>query len=199
MVTSLAEAEKPNVPPEVFLTHYQAIRNARRAHEDTSMALARCKKAAKGAGLDLDAFRLLENLSKLEEDEAEIQLRHLHQYAVWANLPIGTQLDAFGQHQVPKPKAKALTEHDLWKASDAGYRSGRAGRPRDDNPHPLGSEIHVNWANGWIDGQRQIANEINGAASKQSGSTEKAAAPTSRSRGREPGSRNGRGTSPPLN
>lgn len=183
MVASLAEAMSPNVPPEAFLKHYRAIRDATRSKEDAVMALARTKKAAKGDGIDLDALKDLERLAKLDDDEAEVRLRHMHQYAVWANLPIGTQLDAFGQHQIPKPKQKAEAEHQQWTASDSGYRAGRSGRPRDDNPHEPGTEAHVSWTNGWLAGQRQIADAMADGASELP-------TPTARRRGRRQGSRN---------
>ena len=183
MVASLAEAMSPNVSDRRRSSSILAIRDATRSKEDAVMALARTKKAAKGDGIDLDALKDLERLAKLDDDEAEVRLRHCIEYAVWANLPIGTQLDAFGQHQIPKPKQKAEVEHQQWTASDAGYRAGRSGRPRDDNPHEPGTEAQCHWTNGWLAGQRQIADTMADGASELP-------TPTARRRGRRQGSRN---------
>ena len=106
MVASLAEAMSPNVPPEAFLKHYRAIRDATRSKEDAVMALARTKKAAKGDGIDLDALKDLERLAKLDDDEAEVRLRHMHQYAVWANLPIGTSARCLRAASDPEAQAE---------------------------------------------------------------------------------------------
>jgi len=160
MVASLAEAQSPNVAPETFLAHYRSIRDATRVKDDAGMALARTKKAAKSDGVDLDALKMLERLAKLDEDEAELQLKHVFEYASWAKLPIGTQLDAFGQHKIPAVKQKAANEHELWAAGDAGNKAGKKGEPRDNNPHEPGTELHVVWAKGWLDGQRVIADEM---------------------------------------
>ena len=198
MVASLAEAQSPNVSPETFLAHFRAIRDATRTKDDAVMGVARCKKAAKRDGLDLDALKLLENLAKLDDDELAVQLRHLHQYAKWASLPLGTQLDAFGEHVIPTVKAKAVGEHDLWTATDVGYKAGRSGLPRDTNPYQPGTELHVNFDKAWTDGQRVIADEMhpekaNGAAN---GTGKPAAKPKlepevrKARRGRPPGSKN---------
>lgn len=151
-----------NVPPETFLAHYRAIRAATRDKDEAGSVLANTKKAAKRDGIDLATLKLLEQLAKLDDDERETQLRRLEQYATWANLPLGTQLDAFGQHQIPKVKAKAAREHELWEAGEAGLKAGKTGALRDANPHPPGSEMHVAWDKSWLAGQGVIASELNG-------------------------------------
>jgi hypothetical protein len=161
---SLAEARSHNVPPDVFIRHYQEIRDTKHAHHDTGMAVARAKKAAKADGIDLDALRLLEKLADLDTDEAELQLRHLRQYAAWIELPIGSQLNFFGEATTANPKAAEFRE---WSAGGVGFDAGKAGHTRDTNPHKAGSAEHVawdkSWSNGnkaWLKGQKQIAGEM---------------------------------------
>jgi hypothetical protein len=152
MTGSLAEARSHNVPPETFLRHYREIRDAKSAHADTGMALARAKKSAKGDGIDLDALKLLEKFADLDKDEAELQLTHLRLYAEWIELPIGTQLDAFGQHTRPsEAETQKQRDHD---AQLAGEGAGRAGHQRQDNKHPPGSSLHVAWDKGWLKGNK---------------------------------------------
>lgn len=188
MVASLAAAQSPNVPPETFLAHLRSIRDAKRTQEDANMAVARVKKAAKRDGIDLDAFKLMEGLAKLDEDEAELRLRHLFEYSKWANLPIGTQLDAFGDHRVPPVKTKAAAEHDLWAAGDAGRAAGKKGEPKDNNPHNPGTELHVVWNKSWLDGQRVIADEMNGGGEVEA-TPKRTPPPPKRSRPKGNGSR----------
>jgi hypothetical protein len=152
-VHSLAEARAHNVPPDVFLRHYREIRDCKSAHHDTGMAVARAKKSAKADGIDLDALKLLERFADLDTDEAEIQLRHLRQYAAWIELPIGTQLDAFGPpKQPPSPEARQqLLDHG---AGESGYTAGQAGHERGNNPHEAGSSQHVAWDKQWLRGNK---------------------------------------------
>lgn len=149
---SLAQARSHNVAPEAFLRHYREIRDAKSAHHDTGMALARAKKSAKGEGIDLDAFKLLEKFADLDKDEADLQLSHLRQYAEWIELPIGTQLDAFGEHTRPsEAETQKQRDHD---ARLAGEGSGRAGYQRQDNKHSPGTSEHVAWDKGWLKGHK---------------------------------------------
>jgi hypothetical protein len=176
-IASLAEARSHNVPPDVFLRHYREIRDCKRHQADANMAVARAKKSAKEIGIDLEAFRLLEKLAALDLDEAEMQLSHLRQYAAWIELPIGTQLDAFGAPPQPAAvDAKDAAEQREWQAGDEGLQAGKAGHERDVNPFEAGSAEYVAWdkawAKGnkvWLKGQERIAGEMgpkagNGAA-----------------------------------
>jgi hypothetical protein len=166
MVATLAEARSHNVPPDVFRRHYRDIRDAKDAHAETGMALARLKKAAKSDGIDLDAFKMLEKLGDLDTDEALMQLRHLRLYALWTEKPFVTQLDMFGQPE-PKPDDGPDDEHKEWEMADAGSAAGKAGHTRDTNPNQAGSALHVAWDRAWklgnkewLKGQKQIAGEM---------------------------------------
>lgn len=168
---SLAEARTHNVPPEVFLRHYREIRDTKQAHSDTGMAVARAKKAAKAAGVDLDALKLLEKLEDLDTDEAEMQLRHLQIYAKWIELPVGSQLNFFGDPEAPQVKQQTAAEQREWNAGEAGNQAGRNGHERGTNPHKAGSPEQVAWdkawAKGnkvWLKGQTKIAKELGAAA-----------------------------------
>jgi hypothetical protein len=153
-MASLAEASSHNVPPETFLHHYREIRDCKRAHADTGMAVARAKKSAKGAGIDLDALKMLEKLADLDTDEAELQLRNLRIYARWIELPIGMQTNFFGEPEPATVSAKAAAEQREWDARDKGAADGRAGHERDNNPHLVGSPERAAYDRGWIDGNK---------------------------------------------
>jgi hypothetical protein len=171
MVSSLAEAQSHNVPPETFLRHYRTIRDCASAHKDTGMALARAKKSAKGAGIDLDAFKVMQGFAKLDSDEAELQFRNLIRYAKWAEIPLGTQADMWGEDSYAKVPDEALADQREWEAGDAGLSAGRAGRKRTENPYSgqdaASSREHAawdrEWAKGhktWLAGQKMLAGEL---------------------------------------
>jgi hypothetical protein len=81
--TSPAEAPSHNVPPDVFLRHYREIRDLKRAHADTGMAVARAKKSAKSAGIDLDALKLLEKFAVGHERDINPNTAGSAEHVAW--------------------------------------------------------------------------------------------------------------------
>lgn len=159
---SLADAKTHNLPPAVFLQHCREIRDAKRLHDEAGMALARVKKAAKGVGVDLGALKIVEALSKLDDDEAEIRVRHAFEYATWLGNPIGTQASLFPA-EIQEPEQKAKGEQQEWEAGNAGYLGGKGGKLRSDNPYPEGSPLHVQWDKGFLRGLKILAAELHAA------------------------------------
>lgn len=72
------------------------------------------------------------------------------------------------------------SELELAKADDIGERAGRAGISRDANPYKPGSEMHVHWVQGWLLGQRTIADAMEANAPPPVGNVP----PIKRGRGR---------------
>jgi hypothetical protein len=145
MVASLAEAKTHPISPEDFLKHDQIIRTAKREQEDASAALARAKKDGKGAAINPLAYKWIEAIRKLDEDERPIVVRTFIEYAAWLGMPIGTQASLIDAPKIAKPKQAAKDAHSVWAAGEAGLLAGREGDPVDVNPHALGSEHHVAW------------------------------------------------------
>lgn len=173
-----------NVRPETFLSHWREIRDAKEALHDASMVVARCKKAAKRDGIDLDVVSLLEKLGKLESDELTTHLRKLAVYGDWLKMPLAAFAEGISA-VVPEPKAKARDEFQAWEAGQAGLAAGRSGRARSDNPHEPGTEAHVAWDRSWTKGfrtsQKKIAGQmvdqakVRGAKAKANGGGAQAA------------------------
>lgn len=164
---SLAEARSHNVPPEVFLRLWREIRDAKQAHADTGMALARAKKSAKNAGVDMDAFKDVEKWADLDEDEIRMRESHKRVYAGWLKLPIGTQTEMFKAAGAGQPTDDAREEHEEWQAEQAGLAAGKSGKRRQENPHQPGLRTHVAWDKNWAKGnkdwtreQKRIAGEM---------------------------------------
>lgn len=61
---------------------------------------------------------------------------------------------------VYEPTLKEEEENQILIAVDRGMRAGRNGHERDGNPYEAGSIGHVKWVEGYIAGQRIIAEEM---------------------------------------
>jgi len=176
MSESLAEARSHNIAPEIFLRHYRAIRDATTAKDEATALLRVAKKAAKTAGVNLDALRMLERLAALDADEAALRLRQMFQYASWTDLPFGTQVNFFVAPDGTKPVEAAQVDHQEWVAGDNGLAAGKAGRLREDNPHDAGTREYVAWDKAWSRGnkfwlseQKEIANRMGRNAGRSGG------------------------------
>ncbi len=157
----MAERAAPGVghngpTPDDFLTHFRAVVAAKRALEEAQSAHQHALKKAKGAGINLDAFKAVLKARKAEPEQVEQNLRDFARYARWLEMPIGTQPGLFGD-DAPVPDDKATTEQREWAADEAGYDAGRNGRNRGDCPFPLGTPFHARWDAGWIRGQAKLA------------------------------------------
>lgn len=157
MTNNLAEAQTHDLDGQDFLSHHQAIAEAKREQEDAGAALARSKKAAKNAAVDMEAYAFIQKLLKLEPDEAAIRVRHVLQYATYLQMPVGTQFSMLDAPQMPKPPSDAQLAHKVWLAGEAGLKAGREGDASDSNPHPPGSEEHAAWSRKQIDGLAERA------------------------------------------
>ena len=152
---SLAESKSPKLNPAVFTKHYRKIRDLKVQQDDVSSELRLAKKAAKTDGVDLDALRLMEKLAKLDDDEAELQLRHMHQYATWLKMPLGTQFGLFGTTVAPKGKELPdedgeADDFDGAEVEEAGAEACKHGVTRSSNPHSVGSKPFAAWDKGWM-------------------------------------------------
>ena len=63
----------------------------------------------------------------------------------------------FAGLDVAPPTEKEARQADANKARDEGYFAGKDGDRRDNNPHPPGSDLHVEWDYGYMEGQAAIA------------------------------------------
>jgi hypothetical protein len=165
--TSLAEASSHNVPPATFLKHYRTIRDLKDQHAELGTAVARAKKAAKSDGVDLDALKIIEKLSSLDVDEAELQLKHVRIYAQWLESPLVTQIAMFAEPEPEQVDDTAAQEQREWVAGGRGFDAGEAGHERDTNPFEAGAAEFVAWDKSWarghkvfLNGQKKIAGEM---------------------------------------
>lgn len=122
------------------------------------MTVTRLKKAAKADGIDLGALKRIEAYRKLDEDEVEIQIRHVTQYAGFLGMSLGTQTS------LPLPPDQP--EQMEWEAGEAGYLAGKGGKLRSDNPFPEGSPLFVAWDKQFVRGLKILAADMGAKADK---------------------------------
>lgn len=154
----MAEKLAPNVTPETFLEFYRQAGIAKRDLERAQGEYRAVLKRAKKAGIDTKALIAVRAIATSDDPAAEeAHLNTLLRYARYLDLPLGTQLGLFDD---AAPSAAARTEQAEWDAEDYGYRAGRGGQNRDDNPHAAGTAAHVRWDEGWHKGQASIAQDM---------------------------------------
>lgn len=138
--------------PEQFLAHYRAIKDTKRVKDEAAAAHKAAREAAKAAGVNMNALKIVEHLSNVDDADAEIEMRETLRYAAWMGLEVGTQSDLFGSNDGPKLTDKIVGQHAEWKAEQAGYEAGKAGKPVDECPYPGASPMREHWSSGWRDG-----------------------------------------------
>ncbi len=149
-----------NVTPEIFLTHYQQCRSLKRALEEANGLYRAGLKAAKNVGINQGQLVAVLKAERDDPDQRALNNRDFMRYALWANVPMGTQFAMFSDDQAPKPTEKAASELTIFRAKQDGIDAGRAGHNRAANPHAEGSPTHVAFDEGWLHGQAVIANEM---------------------------------------
>jgi hypothetical protein len=134
-MSTIEKIQSNVMAPEAFLAHYREMRNTKRAKEEASAGHKAARERFKAAGGDLNAMKIVDHLSGLDDAEAELRMREMIRYAAW------------------------LGE---WQAEQDGYKAGKAAEPIDNNPHAGGSPYFSRWRQGWTDGQASIAASMKG-------------------------------------
>jgi hypothetical protein len=93
----------------------------------------------------------------MDADEVDVLLRQVASYSKWTGKPIGTQANLFGDPDVPEVKSSAAVAQSEWSAGEAGYKAGKGGGLREENPFPEGSPLHVGWDKGFLRGLKILA------------------------------------------
>lgn len=148
---------KSNLTPNAFLELFETWRTAKRAMGESSSEVMHVKKKMKGAGIDMRAFDMMNKLNDMDTDESATVIKTMLRYATWCGMPFATQTDLTRGMAIEKPTDDAKAKHDIARAKDDGYFAGKDGTKREMNPHKGGSEAHVQWDMGWIEGQEVIA------------------------------------------
>lgn len=143
--------------PEVFLEHFRKLANLKRELAQVQSAVQLGFKKAKAAGINPDILKAVLKARKEEPAQIEQNMRDFFRYALWLEMPIGTQPNLFAaSDDAPRPTERAKAEQKEWEARDAGFDAGVAGRAHDTNPHVPGTLLHQAWASGHSKGVEHI-------------------------------------------
>lgn len=163
MATKL-DKDPSNVPSTTFLEFYRTTGTALREKETADGAYRAAMKAAKKAGIDTAMLTRARQIATSDDVQHELHgLYTLIRYLKYLSIPIGQQLEMELGSDAPKvdgPSAEAVAQQALWDAEAMGWKAGRGGANRDDNPHAEGTELHVNWDTGYLAGQKSIAQDM---------------------------------------
>lgn len=107
-------------------------------------------KVAKKDGCDVEAIRLVLKLGKRTSGEVVTEHRNVGRILRLLDHPLGTQYNLFvvgGEDEAPATAMDAELQ---------GQHAGRNGESADNNPFPPGSAEHVEWRQGWGNGQAML-------------------------------------------
>lgn len=150
--TAAAEPQSNVISPEDFLACYREIRDTKRAKDEAGAAHKAARERAKSRGIDLNALKIVEHLSTLDDADAELRMRETLRYAAWMGMEVGTQPDMFGGEAPVDLTGKVQSQHREWDAEQKGYKAGKDGEPIDNCPFSGGSPFVSRWRQGWQDG-----------------------------------------------
>ena len=138
-----------------------ALRRVKRLKRDVDEAngVYRAElKALKAAGHNTKALIAAMNAEKRDPDQVKADIRDTaHLLALRKVISFAELLAETDDLNVTH---KAQQDDDQWDAEDKGYRAGRHGADRAENPYDAGSELAETWDRWWVKGQAAIANEM---------------------------------------
>lgn len=155
-MTTLSERRPEAIEPEVFLSNHHRIQEWMLKVDEMKASGKSAAQAAKASGVNLKAYLLTKKLSKMEREDAESLIRDALLYARLLDLGLFAQEDLFpalGDNSAFLGlTSKVMGEHRAWEAEQAGYEAGKLDDPLDNNPHPVGTELHQRYVVGWHNG-----------------------------------------------
>lgn len=147
-----ADTPSSKVNGSVVCQHMSSIREAQRAHETEGSRVQSAHKAAKKAGLALDALKLAMKLVAMDPGDAVNLYKLAGVYAEARSPGLLSQQDLFGDlvHAMPE----VLAQMDMREIEAAGYSAGKKGElGQHDHHHEQGTEAAQCWERGYRAGK----------------------------------------------
>lgn len=154
----MPEVFPTNVPNETWLQFVREASATKREIDEASGRHRSVMKRAKAAGCNPKVIALA--ITSKKQDPAVVASEIRDTVRVM-NL-VGVELtpgNLFGTWE-PSVTEKAAEEFDLHTSEERGYAAGKGGQDRAGNPFEAGSPFHQSWDNGWIRGQKFIADSM---------------------------------------
>lgn len=126
-------------------------------------------KAAGKKGVDTKAITNMLAMRFEDPDLILIEERErLKMYELSGFLP-GIRERLLNRLDIQEPTFKEEEENQILIAYDKGHLAGRSGHLRDTNPYQPGTQGHVKFVDGWLAGQKVIADEMAPEADEEPG------------------------------
>jgi len=138
-----------------FLRAMDALDDLDARMADLRAEKRKIRKGLTDEGFPLKAFDAVRYLAGEAASEVRNYYAHLGEMLEWAGKPLGYQADMFGEDN-----EKELTEPQMQTIQWQGKMAGLRGQDRGENPHTPGRIAYNMWDDGWIDGQRQLAERL---------------------------------------
>ncbi len=164
MPLDAAETRQNGPTNEEKLAGLRDYKRLRRVQDEASSAVRTHLKRLKAEGHNTKAVIAAAAAEKRDPDEVKAEIRDTAHLLVLRKVLSFAELLA--ETDDLNVTQKAQDADDEWDAEDKGYRAGRHGADRAENPYITGTELAVIWDAWWIKGQRAIANEM-GPGAKQ--------------------------------
>lgn len=185
-----AESEKPapaNDPDEVIRQAVEDLLELESQKKQLNERMQEARAPIK-AIMKMADFNAIFRLHKLEGDDRKAAIKA--QRIMFEALELGGQSDLFGapaaeaakpgrSRKAPQPDDPPLTDASaktLTEANQEGVRAGLAGKNRDSNPYPEGSDKADYWDRGYTGGQKQLAVQMGPAGRAPAGGPQPPAA-----------------------
>ena len=171
MADRLIDNKGSNAPGRAqFEAALREIILARQKAETYQAHLRNAFKRADAMGFDTKQIKEVLKMRDRDPVELEVEMKVRAQYAMWAGVQMGGQLEMFGDDQTGEAKAAqeadGLSDEDrhaqaMFDAEQKGYYAGRRGDKLPDAvPFPAGSEEFTQFERGYWRGQEAIALEM---------------------------------------
>ena len=171
--TVAADAAPPRDAREVFEEQMKLIRPlyedleiANHARAAANSAYRTQLKAAKKAGINIDALTKALALQKREPDDVTKEFTDLNRYLAWLGIPVGTQLGLFDETRTVATAAEDFakrpisTEASIAKAKTEGFDAGHEAKNKAENPYEEGSPEALAWDAEWDRAQEKRARSL---------------------------------------
>lgn len=171
-----------NVTDETRREAYREMLIAKRAKDEAAGIYLAVAKKFKALGVNPKAVGAAIKKRAEDPEVVKAELREEIRILELTNFPdIRTNL--FGEPLSETEKSRH--DMDLERATDAGHFAGAGSEKRDSNPHQPGSDFHVMWDEGFLEGEKALKARA-AAMGERAGATSKASTTTAqpRTRGR---------------
>lgn len=148
---------------EAYLAAKKAIMEVENAKASMDKFVAIYRNVLKGyakQGVSTAAIAYALKVRNQDEDELFIEEREKLRMLDLAGVVPNIKEKLMDRLDVEEPTSHEDNMLALAKAEDLGARTGRSGISKDANPYMPGTQLFVQWVQGWMAGQRAIADEM---------------------------------------